>query len=80
MLAEDELDNSWLSDCSDIEQTSPEIFSDLLFADDGNYPRPIDLHDLEFRFIETDQFDLNQYGNDIDAEMIEFLGRDTSRH
>lgn len=49
--------------------------NDVIFPEDGAHPYKADLVDLEFHILDTGHFALEEYGDEIAAEMKEFLGR-----
>jgi pimeloyl-ACP methyl ester carboxylesterase len=48
--------------------------NDHIFPADGAYPYKRDLENLEFHLLDTGHFALEEYGNEIAGQMIEFLG------
>jgi len=51
--------------------------NDVIFPEDGAHPYKADLSDLEFHTLNTGHFALEEYGDEIAAEMKQFLGRVT---
>ena len=51
--------------------------NDVIFPVDGAHPYKADLSDLEFHTLNTGHFALEEYGDEIAAEMKQFLGRVT---
>ena len=51
--------------------------NDVIFPEDGAHPYKADLVDLEFHILDTGHFALEEYGEEIAAEMKTFLGRVT---
>lgn len=49
--------------------------NDVIFPEDGAHPYKADLDDLEFHILDTGHFALEEYGDEIAAEMKTFLGR-----
>jgi len=49
--------------------------NDVIFPPEGAHPYKQDLNDLEFHILNTGHFALEEYGDEIAAEMNEFLGR-----
>ena len=49
--------------------------NDVIFPEDGAHPYKADLVDLEFHILNTGHFALEEYGDEIAAEMKDFLGR-----
>ncbi|NRB17891.1 MAG: alpha/beta hydrolase [Rhodobacteraceae bacterium] len=49
--------------------------NDVIFPEEGAHPYKRDLNDLEFHILNTGHFALEEYGDEIAAEMKEFLGR-----
>ena len=53
--------------------------NDPIFPAEGAHPYKRDLNDLEFHLLDTGHFALEEYGDEIAAEMIDFLDREVSR-
>jgi len=49
--------------------------NDVIFPEEGAHPYKQDLNDLEFHILNTGHFALEEYGDEIAAEMKKFLGR-----
>jgi pimeloyl-ACP methyl ester carboxylesterase len=49
--------------------------NDVIFPEEGAHPYKQDLENLEFHILNTGHFALEEYGDEIAAEMKDFLGR-----
>ncbi|WP_406649258.1 alpha/beta hydrolase [Aliisedimentitalea scapharcae] len=49
--------------------------NDVIFPADGAYPYQRDLKDVEFHLLDTGHFALEEFGEEIASEMIDFLDR-----
>lgn len=53
--------------------------NDHIFPADGAHPYKRDLENLEFHLLDTGHFALEEYGNEIASQMIDFLDQNTKR-
>ena len=53
--------------------------NDPIFPAEGAHPYKRDLNNLEFHLLNTGHFALEEFGAEIAAEMVEFLGREVPR-